>query len=188
MKNKSRMQYSLLNSSVSAVIYIFNIAIKFLSRSFFIHFLGAEYLGLNGLFTNILSMLSLAELGIGTSIVFSLYAPLAKKDKSMINLLMHLYKKIYTIIGIVVGVLGMMLIPVLPHIIGDARSIPGIYLIYFLFLLNSVSSYFFTYNRSLLIADQRAYITVVFDFFCSVIVTVVQIISLYLFNLSLIHI
>lgn len=182
MKNKSRMQYSLLNSSISAIIYIFNIAIKFLSRSFFIHFLGAEFLGLNGLFTNILSMLSLAELGVGTSIVYSLYSPLAKGDKTMINSLMRLYKKIYTIIGVVVGVLGVLLVPVLPHIIGDAQDIPGIYIIYFLFLLNSVSSYFFTYNRSLLIADQKAYITVIFDFFCSVIVTILQIVSLYLFN------
>lgn len=176
------MQYSLLNSSISAIIYIFNIAIKFLSRSFFIHFLGAEFLGLNGLFTNILSMLSLAELGVGTSIVYSLYSPLAKGDKTMINSLMRLYKKIYTIIGVVVGVLGVLLVPVLPHIIGDAQDIPGIYIIYFLFLLNSVSSYFFTYNRSLLIADQKAYITVIFDFFCSVIVTILQIVSLYLFN------
>jgi len=182
VKNKSRMQYSLLNSSISAIIYIFNIAIKFLSRSFFIHFLGAEFLGLNGLFTNILSMLSLAELGVGTSIVYSLYSPLAKGDKTMINSLMRLYKKIYTIIGVVVGVLGVLLVPVLPHIIGDAQDIPGIYIIYFLFLLNSVSSYFFTYNRSLLIADQKAYITVIFDFFCSVIVTILQIVSLYLFN------
>lgn len=182
MKNKSRMQYSLLNSSVSALIYILNIAIKFLSRSFFIHFLGAEYLGLNGLFTNILSMLSLAELGIGTSIVYSLYSPLAKNDKKKINSLMHLYKKIYTIIGFVVGILGILLIPVLPYIIGDAERISGIYLIYILFLLNSVSSYFFTYNRSLLIADQKAYITVIFDFLCSVAVTVFQIASLYVFN------
>jgi O-antigen/teichoic acid export membrane protein len=127
-------------------------------------------------------MLSLAELGVGTSIVYSLYSPLAKGDKTMINSLMRLYKKIYTIIGVVVGVLGVLLVPVLPHIIGDAQDIPGIYIIYFLFLLNSVSSYFFTYNRSLLIADQKAYITVIFDFFCSVIVTILQIVSLYLFN------
>ncbi|MGK0604362.1 lipopolysaccharide biosynthesis protein [Enterococcus gilvus] len=182
MKNKSRMQYSLLNSSVSAVIYILNIAIKFLSRSFFIHFLGAEYLGLNGLFTNILSMLSLAELGIGTSIVYSLYSPLAKGNEEMINALMRLYKKIYTVIGVAVGLLGILLIPVLPHIIGDAQNISGIYLIYMLFLLNSVSSYFFTYNRSLLIADQKSYITVIFDFLCSVVVTIIQIASLYLLN------
>ncbi|HFX3738638.1 TPA: lipopolysaccharide biosynthesis protein [Enterococcus faecium] len=182
MKKKSRMQYSLINSSVSATIYIFNILIKFISRSVFIYFLGAEYLGLNGLFTNILSMLSLAELGIGTSIVYSLFSPIAKGDESKINSLMHLYKKIYTFIGLAIGVLGIMLVPLLPYMIGDARYIKNIYVIYFLFLLNSVSSYFFTYNRSLLIADQKSYIPVLYDFLCNCFVTIFQFISLYFYQ------
>lgn len=182
MKNRSRMEYSIINSGISAIVYVLNVVIKFVSRSFFIAFLGASYLGLNGLFTNVLSMLSLAELGIGTSIVYSLYSPLANKDEQKIISLMHLYKKIYSYIGLAVAVLGILIIPFLPHIIGDANNIPNILFIYLLFLANSVSSYFFTYNRSLLIADQKVYLTVINDFMFSVLTIIAQIISLYIYN------
>ncbi len=182
MKNRSRMEYSIINSGISAIVYVLNVVVKFVSRSFFIAFLGASYLGLNGLFTNVLSMLSLAELGIGTSIVYSLYAPLANKNKQKIVSLMHLYKKIYSYIGLAVAILGILLIPFLPHIIGDASEIPNILFIYLLFLANSVSSYFFTYNRSLLIADQKVYLTVINDFAFTVISIIAQIVSLYMFN------
>ena len=93
---KSRLEYSIINSSISTIIFILTIGIQFISRTIFIRFLGIEYLGLNGLFTNILSMLSLAELGVGTSIIFSLYKPLQQEDTATIKALMHLYKK-YTI-------------------------------------------------------------------------------------------
>ena len=69
MQKKSRLEYSIINSSISTIIFILTIGIQFISRTIFIRFLGIEYLGLNGLFTNILSMLSLAELGVGTSII-----------------------------------------------------------------------------------------------------------------------
>ncbi|HFQ0348369.1 TPA: transporter, partial [Enterococcus faecium] len=82
--------------------------------SFFIYFLGAKYLGLNGLFTNILSFLSLAELGIGSSIIYSLYKPLAQKDESKVKALMNLYKKTYEFIGIFIGIVGVLIIPLLP--------------------------------------------------------------------------
>lgn len=175
MKQKSRMEYSIMNSGISFVLFFFNMLIKFGFRSIFIKYLGAEYLGLNGLFTNVLNVLSLAELGIGSSIIYVLYKPLAEKNNNEINALMHLYKKIYQFIGLVVAVLGLMILPFLPIIIGKNANIENIYLIYILFLFNSVASYFYTYNRSLLLADQKVYVTVIYDFIFMILTIISQI-------------
>lgn len=181
---KSRLEYSILNSSISMFIYILRLLIQFVARSFFIHYLGAEYLGLNGLFSNILSFLSLAELGIGTSIVFSLYKPLAENDEKHIVSLMRLYKKAYEMIGIAIGIIGLIIIPLLPFIIKDSNNIEmtNVYLYYILFLMNSVVSYFFTYKRSLIIADQKNYLVALNDFVFLFVLNVIQIICLYLFK------
>lgn len=168
------MEYSIINSSISFVLFFFNMLIKFAFRSIFIKYLGAEYLGLNGLFTNVLNVLSLAELGIGSSIIYVLYKPLAEKNHPEINALMHLYKRIYQFIGLVVAILGLLILPFLPTIIGRDANIDNLYLIYILFLFNSVASYFYTYNRSLLLADQKVYITVIYDFVFMVITIISQ--------------
>lgn len=181
---KSRLEYSILNSSISMFIYVLRLLIQFTARSFFIHYLGAQYLGLNGLFSNILSFLSLAELGIGTSIVFSLYKPLAENDEKHIVSLMRLYKKAYEMIGLAIGIIGLVIIPILPFIIKDNSSIEmkNVYLYYVLFLLNSVVSYFFTYKRSLIIADQKNYLVALNDFIFLFILNIIQIVCLYLFK------
>lgn len=180
MQKKSRLEYSIINSSISTVIFILTIGIQFISRTVFIRFLGIEYLGLNGLFTNILSMLSLAELGVGTSIIFSLYKPLQQEDTATIKALMHLYEKIYNMIGIAIAIIGCLLIPFLPMIVGKDVGIPNIQLLYLLFLANSVFSYFFTYNRSLLNADQLGYLNVINTFIYLVLATVIQVFTLYM--------
>ncbi|MBM7689347.1 transporter [Enterococcus ureilyticus] len=180
MSHKSRIHYSVLNSSISGGIYVLKMLAQFISRSLFIYFLGKELLGLNGLFTSILNMLSLTELGIGTSIIYSLYKPLNEKDDHQIKALMSLYKKIYTTIGIIVGILGLMLVPFLHIFIESASEINGLYYYYILFLLNSVISYFFTYNRSLLNADQRSYISAINDFIFQLLVIIVQAFVLFL--------
>ncbi|MBO0454300.1 lipopolysaccharide biosynthesis protein, partial [Candidatus Enterococcus murrayae] len=178
---KNRLQYSLLNSSISTIIYVFRLILQFVVRTYFIKFLGAEYLGLNGLFTNILSILSLAELGIGTSIVYSMYKPLADENRQKIRSLMQLYKKAYNYIGLLVGLIGICIIPFLKYMIKSDLSINEIYIIYILFLLNSVVSYFFTYKRSLIIADQRSYIVSLNDFIFLLITNIIQIAVLYLY-------
>lgn len=175
---KSRTHYSVLNSTTSAAVYIIKLLIGFVSRTFFIKYLGSEYLGLNGLFTNILSFLSLAELGIGTTIVYELYKPLATRNIKEINAFMGLYKKAYDIIGIAIGVLGMGVIPFLPIIVGRNVTIHNIPLLYVLFLANSVVSYFFTYKRSILNADQQNYKVTLNDFVFYVIVSIIQIVLL----------
>lgn len=179
-RNKGRLEYSILNSSVSTIIYVGRLLIQFIVRSLFIRFLGETYLGLNGLFTNILSLLSVTELGIGSSIIFSLYRPIATDDHPKIVALMQLYRKAYDAIGLSIGLLGAALIPLLHFFIKDSQNVNNLYLIYLLFLANSVISYFFTYKRSLISADQKAYIVSLNDFIFLVATNIIQIVFLYL--------
>lgn len=154
----SRLSNTIRNTSYGLVAQIITILINFLNRTIFIHFLGVEYLGLSGLFSNILSMLSLSELGLGVAITYSLYKPLAEDDRKKTKALMHFYCKAYRIIGFTILFLGLLLVPFLNVLIKDPSNIPHFTLIYLLFLMNTVVSYFFTYKRSLLTADQKEYL------------------------------
>ena len=89
----SRSRSTILNSSILTLVQIFTVLVKFITQTIFIKYLGKEFLGLNGLFTNVLSVLSFAELGVGSAIVFSLYGPLAKNDEASVSALMNLFKK-----------------------------------------------------------------------------------------------
>lgn len=162
MKNQSRTKNVTINSLVSLLCQVFNLFFNFLTRTVFIKILGAEYLGVNGLFTNILTILSFAELGIGNAIVFNLYKPLAQNDKKKIASLMLLYKKAYTVIGLFVLGAGILITPFLNIIIKTKPNISeNISVLYILFLLNTVVSYFFVYKKNIIIADQKNYITLI---------------------------
>lgn len=154
----------------------------FIVRMFFIRNLRAEYLGVNGLFSNVLTMLSLAELGIGSAIVYNMYKPLAVKDKVQIARLMNLYKNAYRIIGIVVAFLGVCIIPFLKYLVVDAPEIDYLTEIYLMFLLNSVLSYFLAYKKSIFSADQRERVITVFNFIFTLVKNAIQIISLIVFH------
>lgn len=132
--------------------------VSFFTRKIFVLVLTKEYLGLNGTFSNILSILSLTELGVGTAITFSLYKPLAQGSQGQVTAIMALYRRIYRVIGIVVAALGSALMPLLPVLIRELPDIPHLNLIYLLFVFNSALSYFYAYKQSLIIADQRQYI------------------------------
>ena len=112
--------------------------VSFIARYFFIITLGREYLGLNGLFTNILTILSLAELGVGEAITYSLYRPLAENDTEKCTMLMQVYKKIYTVIGIGIFVVGVALVPFLPLIITNPLLVSNFKLSNILKLFNSI--------------------------------------------------
>lgn len=154
----SRLANTIRNTVVGFAAQLVVILLNFINRTIFIYYLGAEYLGLSGLFSNILSMLSLAELGIGVAISFSLYEPLGKNDIRKTKALMNFYQLAYRIIGVVILILGLCLIPFLDYLIKDRPDIPHFTLIYILFLANTVVSYFYTYKRSLLSADQKEYL------------------------------
>ena len=160
---------------------IFSILIGIVTRVFFVRLLAEEYLGLNGLFSSILTALSFVELGIGPAIVYSLYKPLAERDQEQIQALMSLFRKAYILIGIAVAVIGAALTPFLSLIIEDMpENIPHIEVIYLLFVANTSVSYFFSYKRSLIIADQKQYITTAYHYAFYFVMNILQIIFLYI--------
>lgn len=160
----SRSQYVLKNVSVTLLMQVAKNLLAFISRTIFVYILGAEYLGVNSLFTDILTVLSFAELGIGNAMIFSLYKPLADKDNEKIKSLMKLYAKAYRIIGVVIAVLGVCLVPFIKYIVGDVSYVKeNIIILYLLFLFNSVISYFFVCKKSLIIADQQNYIVDIYQ-------------------------
>lgn len=175
----SRSEYVVKNVSVTLVMQIVKNLLGFVSRTIFVYTLGAEYLGVNSLFTDILTVLSFAELGIGNAMVFSLYKPISQGDTNKIKSLMKLYAKAYQIIGIVIAVLGVCLVPFISYIVGDVSYVKeNIVVLYLLFLLNSVISYFFVYKKSLIIADQKNYIVDIYQQFFYAIQVVAQAIFL----------
>ena len=161
MKN-NRTGKSLRNSIVSLITQIMSVLISFVVRTIFIKYLGTSYLGINGLFSNILSLLSFAELGFGTAIIYAMYTPLAENNEKKISAYMNLYATIYRVIGCFILIIGTILIPFLSFFIGDMsqipKDLPPIWIIYMLYLINSASSYFFNYKRSIIIASQNGYI------------------------------
>lgn len=178
----SRTRNSVRNLSYAIVGQAVGFVISFIARIFFIKILGREYLGLNGLFTNILTILSLAELGVGEAITFSLYKPLADNDIKKCTMLMQVYKKVYTVIGCAILVIGISLTPFLPLIIKNMPNISYIELIYILFVINTAVSYFFSYKRNLIIADQKRYIATFYRYLAHAVFTFLEIVYLIIFK------
>ena len=170
----SRTDNSLRNLKTAVLFKLAAIVVNFIARKIFVVVLTKEYLGLDGTFANILTMLSLAELGVGTAITYSMYKPLAEGDQKLILSLMTLYRKFYTVIGITVGVLGAALTPFLQYIIRDIPDIPHIHLIYLMFVLDSSISYFLVYKQSLISADQKQHIVTAYQYKTGMAVTAAQ--------------
>ena len=149
---------SIRNSFFSLVSNISTIIIGLIAQAIFIKILGAEYLGLNGLFSNIISMLGIVELGIGTAIVYNLYKPLHENNKEEIKSLMNFYKKAYNIIAIIVLFIGILITPFLSFFIKEVKVDINIYFVFLLFILDVFFSYILSYKRSILYANQKNYI------------------------------
>lgn len=154
----------------------------FISRTIFIQTLGTTYLGVSGLFSNILTLLSFAELGIGQAIIFSLYKPIAENDEEKICSLMRLYEKVYRFLFVLVLIIGLAMLPILPLIIKDIDSIPNIRVIYSLYVANSAVSYLFAYRSSFITACQKNYIINCVSFFCNILMCIFQVITLIVFK------
>lgn len=152
-----RTKNSIRNATYGMAYKIISIIMPFIVRTVFIKTLGVEFLGLNSLFTSILTVLSLTELGFSSAIVFCMYKPIAEDDAEAINALLLFYKRVYAYIGIIISVIGCALIPFLPHLINDSYpdSI-NLVIVYLAYLFNTVISYFmFAYLGSLITAFQR---------------------------------
>lgn len=152
----SRTKYSIHNTLWGAIFFVLKMLLQFVVRALFIRFFGKELLGLNGVFTNVLTMLSLAELGIGNAIVYSMYEPIAKGDTEKTKALLRVYRNVYIAIGTIVTVVGLALIPALPYLIKDVPNVQfNITVLYIIYLAHTVFGYFFAYRRSLVFASQR---------------------------------
>lgn len=174
---KKNAIYNLLSNVVTMLL-------SFVTRTLFIYTLGVKYLGLNGLFTSILGVLSLADLGISTAITYSLYQPLSDDNQNKVGQIIALFGKMYKIIGTIIFVLGLCLVPFLKYLVNFPEGINiNYYVIYLLFLINSVSTYlFFSYKNTVLYANQQSYLTVKYEIFYSIITMISQIIVLLIFE------
>lgn len=152
----------------------------FIIRRTFLDCLGQSLLGLNGLMTSIIGMLSLVELGVGEAINFSLYEPLAKGDHKQVNAIMKLYKKLYISIGGIITALGIVLFPFLHLLVETEVSMSIVYQTYGLFLINNLFSYLFAYNRNIISADQKDYIVINTDTVGQIALNISQLIVLLL--------
>lgn len=177
-----RIETAIKNIKYSVLTYILTYILKFAVRFVFIKNLTIEILGINGLFGNILAMLSFAEIGIGTAIIYSLYKPLAEKDINTVKSLMDLFKKAYRIIGLVIFLFGFLLLPWLHGFIKNGNNIDNLEIYYLIFLVNTSISYFYSYKVSLLEADQKQYIYSYYHAIFQISLAIVQIILLVVFK------
>ncbi|CUP17485.1 lipopolysaccharide biosynthesis protein [Clostridium disporicum] len=174
-----RINNSIRNSITGSISSLLAMIIGFIAQGAFIKILGAEYMGLNGLFTNILTMLSIFELGIGNAIVYNLYRPIKEENTEEIKSLMKFYKNIYNIIAILILFIGILIIPFLDKLVDEITIDINITLIYIMFLISTITSYIVAYKRSLIYANQKNYIINIVHMFYIVIVNCLQLLMLY---------
>lgn len=151
---KSRSENVFLNVIVGYIVQIITLLLAFIGRRIFIQFLSAEYLGIQGLYSNILTVLSFAELGIGNAAMFFYYKPVANQDIKQIKLLHDFFMKLYGATSLLVLAAGLLLVPVLQYIVNSDLSNRKLILYYLIFLLNTVLSYFTAHKAALLAANQ----------------------------------
>lgn len=155
----SRKKYTILNTAFGIFTRFVALIANFAIRTVFIDYLGIEYTGVSAVFTDILTILSFAELGIGSAITYSLYKPIEEKDFRQIAGIMHLYKQAYRYISLAVLLIGVLLLPFIETIVPNHPNIEeDLRLIFLLYAINSAASYLLIYKSSLLVASQQGYI------------------------------
>ena len=182
VEDSSRLANASRNIATGTINQVIQLLFSFTARSIFIKILGAEYLGIGGLFINILQVLSLADLGFSSAIVYTLYKPIAEGDEDKQAALMGYYKKIYAIVAVVVTISGLAVVPFLKYIINLEREIPHLTLYYLLYLANTVMSYLFIYKISITTAHQKSYLLNIYDAVFSMIQYSIQILLLVVFK------
>lgn len=173
-----RTKKTAINIITAFISQFLLIVLGFVSRKVMIDSIGVEYLGINGLMSNILIILSLAESGIGTAMVYALYKPLAEKNIPKIKGLMNFYKKTYKNLAIFTTLVGVSIIPFLKYIMKD-NTIENYITIYLLFLFSSVCSYLYSYKISMNNADQNRYLSTIFNTVTQIFVLIVKVLILY---------
>lgn len=171
----SRALHSAKNVIAIWVGQVVSLLSTFIVRMVFARYLSQDYLGLETLFSNVLSMLALAELGVGSAIVFSLYKPLAEGDVGVLKSIMRLFRRAYCAIGVIIAILGCAIAPNVTMFIHNAPDIPNLELYFLFFVANSSVSYFFSYKGLLITADQKNYVVALVRYSFQVVLCICQI-------------
>ncbi len=182
METKSRTEYSARNTTVALVSRLTAIVMGYLLRVVFTHTLSESYVGVNGLFVDIIQVLSLSEMGVGTAITFALYRPIAEGDTEKQKSLMLLFRKFYRVVAVIVAVGGALLIPFMDVFIKDYENVEHLTLIYILYLINTVCSYLLIYKKTLMDAHQLLYIGTFYQTMSWALQDVLQIAALILWH------
>ncbi|GAB6103592.1 oligosaccharide flippase family protein [Blautia glucerasea] len=188
MQQQNRTKSTLVNTSFAVMARVVSMVMGFIQKTIFIRTLGMSYTGVSGLFTDILTVLSLAELGISSAIAYSLYKPLADGDYRRVAQLMNFFKKAYHFIAATVFIIGLCLVPLIPYIVRDVPDITeSIQLIFFLYICNTAVTYLLVYKNTLLVADQKQYIVTNIQMLFTVISIGTQCIMLKVFKQFLLY-
>lgn len=184
MAKIERTKNATRNIIFGVILRAYQIIVPFLMRTAMIYLMGVQYLGLNSLFTSVLQVLNLAELGVGSAMIYSMYRPIAEDDNTTICALMKLYRTYYRLIGLIIAVVGCILTPFIPKLIsGDIPKGINIYILYLLNLGATVLSYWlFAYKNSILQAHQRTDIVSKVTLITNTIQYVLQLFVLWIFK------
>ena len=179
MKHKNKL---LKNSSIALLSQVITTIFTFATRNLFINYIGIETLGINGTFSSILGTFSLAELGIQTAITYSLFKPLHDNNYEEINNIMNIFEKLYKYIGLFFVAASLLTLPFLKFILTGIQISISIYLYFLLQASSTTATYFLSYRRSLLYADQKDYIAKTVDLFSMLIFNIIQCVSIIMFK------
>lgn len=178
-----RVQRSVMNMKVGIIFYTLSLLLAFFSRKVYLTYLGNEFLGLTGMLMNIMSYLSVAELGVGTSIVFFLYKPLQEDNHEKINEIVSMLAYLYHCIGLVIGIGGVVVSLFFPWWFGNLSvGLPLIYFAFYSFLASSIAGYLFNYRQLLVSANQKQYVVNSYFQSISIIQSLVQILLAYYYH------
>jgi len=175
---KSRTEYSARNATVAMAAKVISILAGYFTRVVFTHTLSEDYVGINGLFSDILNVLALSELGVGTAITFALYKPVAEKDVEKQKSLVRMYRQFYRLVAVIVLGGGLLVLPFLDVLVKGNTQIEHLALIYLMYLLNSALSYLLIYKRTLIDAHQLGYIGVLYQTVFLIVQNVAQVLVL----------
>jgi O-antigen/teichoic acid export membrane protein len=178
MQVKGRADYTIQNVKWGYICTFITDIAAFILRTVLIRIMGVDYAGINGLFTNILGVLSFAELGIGTALNFSLYKPAAEHDMEKLKSLMQLYKNAYRLIAAVIAAAGLLMLPFLGYLVKDPGNVGDIRIYYGIFLFNTVTSYFVSYKYSLVNAMQENYVFSILNMITRIVTSAAQMVIL----------
>ena len=184
----SRTKNAKRNALSAFINKIIILCLTFVSRKFFIDYIGVEYFGINGLFSNLLTLLAMADLGLGTAMNVSLYKPIAEQDTRKISALLNYFRKLYYGIAGIVTIIGLSIIPFLGYLVNLDKNIPYLELYYSIFVLRTSISYLFVYKASIVRADQKNFLVNRIDIHVNIVKTILKIVTIITLKSFLVYI